>query len=49
LWQPFVNIVNLYDRENTFAYVFDYGSAPPTRSGWSQLPILATVGMEFSW
>jgi len=49
LWRPFVNIVNLYNRQNIFAYVFDYGNVPPTRSGWSQLPILATVGVEFNW
>jgi hypothetical protein len=49
LWRPFVNIVNVYNRRNVFAYVFDYGDVPPTRSGWSQLPILPTVGVEFSW
>ncbi len=49
LWQPYVNIVNVYNRRNVFAYTFDYGAVPPTRSGWSQLPFFPTVGVEFSW
>jgi hypothetical protein len=48
-WQPYVNIVNVYNRKNVFAYIFDYDDVPPPRSGWSQLPILPTVGVEFSW
>jgi len=47
--QPYVNIVNVLNRKNVFAYIFDYDDVPPTRSGWSQLPILPTVGVEFSW
>jgi hypothetical protein len=49
LWQPFLNIVNLYNRRNVFAYTFDYDSVPPVRSGWSQLPVVPTIGVEFEW
>lgn len=49
LWEPYVNVVNLYNRRNVFAYQFDYASVPPTRSGWTQLPILPTIGVEFQW
>jgi len=49
LWQPYLNVVNLYNRQNVFAYQFDYASVPATRSGWTQLPLLPTVGVEFQW
>jgi len=49
LWRPFVNIINLYNRQNVFAYTYDFGSVPPVRSGWSQLPVVPTVGVEFEW
>lgn len=48
-WWPYVQIVNIYDRRNVFAYTFDYGIVPPVRSGWSQLPVLPIVGVEFEW
>lgn len=49
VWRPYLNVVNLYNRRNVFFYVYDFGDAPPTRSGWSQMPILPTVGVEFQW
>jgi len=49
VWRPYVNVVNAYNRRNVFAYTYDFGAVPPTRSGWSQLPILPTVGLEFKW
>lgn len=49
IWRPYVNVVNAYNRSNVFSYTFDYGAVPPTRSGWSQLPFLPTVGVEFEW
>lgn len=45
-WEPFLQVVNLYNRRNVFVYFFDYGSVPPTRTGISQLPLLPTLGLE---
>jgi hypothetical protein len=45
-WEPYLQAVNLYNRQNVFFYFFDYGAAPPTRTGVSQLPILPTFGLE---
>ena len=45
-WQPYFQAVNLYNRTNVFFYFFDYGDAPPTRTGVSQLPVLPTFGLE---
>ena len=47
LLQPYVQLVNLYNRHNVFLYFFDYVGAPPTRTGVSQLPLLPTFGLEF--
>jgi len=44
--EPYLNVVNLYNRRNVFFYFFDYAAAPPTRTGVSQLPILPTFGLE---
>jgi hypothetical protein len=46
---PYLQFVNLLNRKNVFFYTFDYGTAPPTRSAISQLPLLPTVGLEFEF
>jgi hypothetical protein len=46
-WEPYVQVANVYNRMNPFVYVFDYDTAPPTRTGVSQIPLLPTVGVEF--
>ncbi len=48
-WRPYVQVINLYNRRNVFVYRFEYDAAPPTRSGYTQLPLLPTVGLEFEW
>lgn len=48
-WEPYLQVANVYNRRNVFLYFFDYGDAPPTRTGVSQLPLLPTFGVEFSW
>jgi hypothetical protein len=48
-WEPYLQVANLYNRKNVFLYFFDYGDVPPTRTGVSQLPLLPTFGIEFSW
>ncbi len=49
IWRPYLLLLNAYNRQNVFQYTFDFASAPPTRSGTSQLPFLPTVGLEFEW
>ena len=48
-WEPYLQVANVYNRKNVFLYFFDYGDAPPTRTGVSQLPLLPTFGIEFSF
>jgi hypothetical protein len=48
-WRPYLQLVNAYNRANVWVYSFDYDHAPPTRTGFSQLPILPTIGVEFEW
>ncbi len=49
VWRPYLQFVNLYNRRNVFIYTFDYTTVPATRSGYSQLPLLPTIGLEFEW
>jgi hypothetical protein len=48
-WEPYVQFINLYNRTNVWVYTFDYDRSPPTRTGFSQLPFLPTVGVEFTF
>ena len=48
-WEPYLNVVNVLDRHNVFAYFFDTDKTPPTRTAFYQLPILVTFGVDFSW
>ena len=48
-WRPYVSIVNAYNARNVFTYVFDYAKNPPTRTTFSQFPLLPTVGVGVSW
>ena len=45
-WEPYFQVVNVYNRRNVFLYFFDFEAIPPTRTGLSQLPILPTFGVE---
>jgi len=49
IWRPYLQLVNAYNRSNVWVYSFDYDRAPPTRTGFSQLPILPTIGVEFEF
>jgi len=49
IWRPYLQVVNAYNRQNVFVYLFDYTKTPATRSGYSQLPIFPTIGIEFEW
>ena len=44
-WTPSLQLINAYNRQNTFVYTFDYGAQPPTRQAVSQFPLLPSVGL----
>lgn len=46
---PYLNVINVYNQKNVLFYLFDYRSEPPSRSGFSMIPILPTVGLEVSF
>jgi len=48
-WEPYVDVVNVLDRHNVFAYFFNTDVQPTTRTAFFQLPILLTFGLDFSW
>ncbi|MBI4500896.1 MAG: TonB-dependent receptor [Gemmatimonadetes bacterium] len=48
-WEPYLQVVNVYNRRNVFAHFYDFGSAPPRRTTLFQLPFLLSFGAEFSW
>ncbi|MBI4500820.1 MAG: TonB-dependent receptor [Gemmatimonadetes bacterium] len=47
-WEPYLQVVNAYNRRNVFAYFFD-DSDPPRRTASFQLPVLVAGGVDFSW
>ena len=46
---PFLQVVNVYNRQNVFTYLFDYESSPPQRSRVQQLPVVPSIGLEVTW
>jgi hypothetical protein len=46
---PYVQLVNAYNRKNVFVYLFDYDDSPAIRTGFSQLPLLPSFGVEFQF
>jgi hypothetical protein len=48
-WAPYVSLINAYNARNVFTYIFDYAKNPPTKTAFSQFPILPTVGVAVSW
>jgi hypothetical protein len=49
LWQPYFEVVNLYNRRNVFTYFIDPHRLEDDIIAIYQLPFLATFGVEFSW
>jgi hypothetical protein len=45
--RPYVQVANLLNRRNVFLYFYDYSTSPATRTAFSQLPVLPSVGLEF--
>jgi hypothetical protein len=48
-WAPYISVINAYNAKNVFTYVFDYTDNPPTRSAFSQFPLIPTFGVSVSW
>jgi hypothetical protein len=46
---PFISVINLYNAKNVFMYAFDFKGTPPTRTSYSQLPFLPTIGLQVQW
>jgi hypothetical protein len=43
---PYVSVVNAYNAENVFVYLYDYSTDSPTRRAISQFPVLPSVGVR---
>ena len=48
-WAPYVSLINAYNAQNVFTYVFDYADDPPTRTTISQFPVIPTIGVSVTW
>ena len=46
---PFISVINAYNAKNVFMYTFNYAGSPPTRTAYSQLPLLPTIGVTIEW
>jgi hypothetical protein len=44
--EPYVDLINLYNRRNVLFYFYQYDESPPSRAGISMFPIVPTVGLE---
>jgi hypothetical protein len=47
--RPFLQFVNLYNRDNVFLYNFDFTETPGVRETVPQLPFLPSFGVEFEF
>ncbi len=43
---PYVSVLNTLNAKNVFVYLYRYSIDPPTRRGYSQFPILPSVGVR---
>ena len=43
---PYVSVVNAYNARNVFVYIYDYSTDKPTRRGYTQFPILPSLGVR---
>lgn len=48
-WTPFASVINATNYRNVFVYDFDYTDNPPTRTAFSQFPILPSIGLTVRW
>jgi hypothetical protein len=48
VWRPYFQLANAYNRKNVFWYEYNFVN-PATRTGFSQVPLVPTFGVEVSW
>jgi hypothetical protein len=46
---PYVSLVNAYNAQNVFVYLYDYSTDSPTRRAISQFPVLPSVGVRVAF
>lgn len=46
---PYLSVVNAYNARNVFVYLYDYSTDHPTRRGYTQFPILPSVGLRIAF
>ena len=46
---PYVSVVNAYNAQNVFVYIYDYSTDHPTRRGYTQFPILPSAGVRVAF
>ncbi|HKN66068.1 MAG TPA: TonB-dependent receptor, partial [Gemmatimonadaceae bacterium] len=46
---PYLSVVNAYNARNVFVYLYDYSTDHPTRRGYTQFPILPSVGVRIAF
>jgi hypothetical protein len=46
---PYLSVVNAYNAQNIFVYIYDYSTDRPTRRGYTQFPILPSVGVRVAF
>ena len=46
---PYLSVVNAYNARNVFVYLYDYSNDHPTRRGYTQFPILPSVGVRIAF
>ncbi|MFL5613200.1 MAG: carboxypeptidase regulatory-like domain-containing protein [Gemmatimonadaceae bacterium] len=46
---PYVSVVNAYNARNVFVYIYDYSTDRPTRRGYTQFPILPSLGVRLAF
>lgn len=46
---PYVSVVNAYNARNVFVYIYDYSTDRPTRRGYTQFPILPSLGVRVAF
>jgi hypothetical protein len=44
--EPYIDVINAYNRRNVLFYFFQYDEDPPVRSGISMFPVIPTFGLE---
>jgi hypothetical protein len=46
---PYVSVVNAYNAQNVFIYLYDYSTDNPTRRAISQFPVLPSMGVRVAF